>query len=598
MRRQKFEGVILCCKDICKKCNPSCTNHKDGKCDLSTGCRGRDCGKCDIDIGGHDSITKCWSFKPINGCRDCVHISCVDSCNNKEVLDRMNIDPDEKWKKCSHFEFGLKNWRENQCQECGDDRDSGCSKIPLLELIKSKKEPKVEKKPLNHDNCTESEHCERCEHYPMNKEFDMDTKCGQNLYIYYKNDDDSADCYALQCSQFKKKKCETCRYAHYNTKSGHSECDTSPLNDGRGCGSRTNYYKWQSVIEDIHEPIKKYDDMGFSIRLEDPNVCCGECVHYSHPKICNNKNRNSGNCAGIQSSCRYFRPKGISKKSTTVKEERRCSECTYSSWRSGKTCPKLYKCHKHSKWEKYIPKVKKSNYYKKGVEIHQKMEKEYNKKEVDKKMAIISGGSGYSGYYPYYDSKTTSTKKKEDPPEVKVEKEKSAMKKNIQDIKDEREKFLNSLDVEGIRARDRIKPEYLDYLMNRRYITKKQYKLAKLLDINFNQTTKTDKITRLYRRNVNFRKTLNIDLKDLKPYSKWEEIGHLIGILKIWREDYLLQKDKDELKQLTICFKDLSKPKTDPENRTKRGRKICEDCGTKNVIEAKFCRECGVHFEF
>lgn len=150
MKRSEFEGVVVCCKDICAKCNETCGNFTDDRCKLKAAeCYNNTCDDCkgEIKNGKNRSIWKCIKFKPKNGCRDCVHISCLEtSCNNKIYH---HIDPDKDWKECKDFEFGFKNYNTGtQCQKCKNwkknEREGYCTKAHLKRLIKSKKTPKKE----------------------------------------------------------------------------------------------------------------------------------------------------------------------------------------------------------------------------------------------------------------------------------------------------------------------------------------------------------------------------------------------------------------------------------------------------------------------
>lgn len=73
------------------------------------------------------------------------------------------------------------------------------------------------------------------------------------------------------------------------------------------------------------------------------------------------------------------------------------------------------------------------------------------------------------------------------------------------------------------------------------------------------------------------------------PLEQWRIAKKAIEIAKKYIDDYNCQYLKETLQELTKC--EIQKDGKNPCNV------ICEECGRENILEAKYCNECGEEFD-
>ncbi|MCP4651650.1 MAG: hypothetical protein GY853_16435 [PVC group bacterium] len=307
--------------------------------------------------------------------------------------------------------------------------------------------------------------------------------------------------------------------------------------------------------------------------------------------------------------------------SSTVKQkERRCASCKHSSTNnlSGKVC--ILSCPNKSKWEEFIPNN--MRYDNKGYPLLPKGKKRdcirciyravdskickksyeqnnpaymYDKcqfkniagKPTDGYCETCTHGSNHNttGYLCAINNCKNGECWEEyidNPIPIKLEETVKTIQERIiaekKKRKDHYEKIMKgrtsvlilrpSTTEYGLYDfRKKFTKDFLEYLD----LPKKHRKMAKKLSMKDNR--------------IFYNKDIGISKMDADTWETLSEILHSVDVLY---NDYLILKEKEELCRLTDCFKDKAKTR-----RRKVALKICEYCGTENLIEARYCGECG-----
>ncbi len=170
--------------------------------------------------------------------------------------------------------------------------------------------------------------------------------------------------------------------------------------------------------------------------------------------------------------------------------------------------------------------------------------------------------------------------------EVKKEMETlKEIQKRIKDEKKKRENITGKLYL-YIDDRDIFKLKRGELTYTERYLFQKEF--IEFLDLTRSlRNMLKDCRIRYYGGKLEYKKVNYLKLDN----TTWNDLEYAFTYVINGIEPYKIKKAKQELCELTDCYKDKAK-----KIRRKVALKVCENCGEENLIEAKFCSDCGLLF--